>query len=142
MRHLHAPLGQILHGGLPDQLREATGKRRPREARLLRKSRNGPVPSRLRVNRPKRSSHVFISDRGNPPAPVVGDVVDPRSNHLDDENVGQTRDDGLSSRLGNAGLAGNEPQGTPRLLPVEQIEEVMVCGGDGKPKRTHLVNEN
>ena len=95
---LHAPVGEVAHGRFTDQVGEPRRERRARHADLFGQRRHCPFSCGLAMDRSKRSSHLLVAQGGEPSPIGLWCRIDPRADHLNDENVGQPSDDGFSAR--------------------------------------------
>ena len=96
--------------GSPTSVGEARGERGARHRELVGERVDRPVARGLAVDQRERPADVAVAQRAEPALARGRVALDPRAQRLDDEDVGEPRDDRLAAGPQLARLGGHQPQ--------------------------------
>src|SRR5688572_25731994 len=107
---MHAPASDVVHRWLTNQLRKARGKCRARHSDLARQRLDRPWPRRFSMDESNGVADLLVLKRTEPSGLGGWIARNPGSDGLDDQDVCEPRDHGLSARTQLSGLARHQSQ--------------------------------
>jgi hypothetical protein len=128
---MHAATRHIVHHRLADEYRKACRKCRARHCDFTVQRGHRPLVRRCAMDQPQRPTDLAVAQRADPSCVCSRVMMNPRSDRLNHQNVGETGNDRLSAGTQDRG-------GTKRDLRAEAARAPLSRRADGAALRLRI----